>query len=118
MSNARGAWWYGSKFPRLGRHNTRAMVRTVSEAQGEPVHDVFVSYCTRDKPVADAIVSRLEQAGMRCWVAPRDILPGMSWAEAIIHAIETTRLMVVVISGETNKSHHVPREVGRADKNR
>ena len=82
--------------------------------QGVPVHDVFVSYCTRDKPVADALVSRLEQAGVRCWVAPRDILPGMVWGEAIIHAIGTTRLMVLVLSGEANASRHVLREVERA----
>ena len=82
--------------------------------QGVPVHDVFVSYSTRDKPVADALVSRLEQAGVRCWVAPRDILPGMVWGEAIIHAIATTRLMVVILSGEANASRHVLREVERA----
>ena len=46
------------------------------EGAGQPAHDVFVSYSTNDKPVADAIVSRLEQAGIRCWVAPRDIIPG------------------------------------------
>jgi hypothetical protein len=89
-------------------------MHAMSEARGEPFHDVFVSYCTRDKPVADAIVSRLEQAGIRCWVAPRDIIPGTMYAEAIVLAIDTSRVMVVVISGETNKSHHVPREVERA----
>lgn len=79
-----------------------------------PGHDVFVSYSTDDKPVADAIVSRLEQAGVRCWVAPRDVIPGMVWGEAIVRAIESSRLMIVVISGKTNRSHQVVREVERA----
>ena len=84
------------------------------EDQRAPAHDVFVSYSTGDKPVADAIVSRLEQAGVRCWVAPRDVIPGQVWAEAIIKAIETSRLMVVVLSGAANQSHQVIREVERA----
>jgi hypothetical protein len=77
-------------------------------------HDVFVSYSTRDKPVADALVARLEQEGIRCWVAPRDVLPGRLWGEAIVDAIRTSRVMVVVLSGEANHSPQVLREVERA----
>lgn len=77
-------------------------------------HDVFVSHSSRDKPVADAVVALLEQAGLRCWVAPRDVLPGSLWGEAIVEAIETSRLMVVIISRDSNRSHQVLREVERA----
>ena len=87
---------------------------TPRHAQGVPKHDVFVSYSTADKPVADAIVSRLEQAEIRCWIAPRDVIPGMVWAEALIEAIDTSRLMVVVLSGAANQSNQVIREVERA----
>jgi hypothetical protein len=80
----------------------------------QPAHDVFVSYSSNDKPVADAIVSRLEQAGIRCWVAPRDVLPGMLWGQAIVDAIATSRLMVVVLSTRSNDSQQVIREVERA----
>ena len=47
-------------------------------------HDVFISYSSHDKPTADAICARLESSGLRCWITPRDVLPGMEWAEAII----------------------------------
>ncbi|MGZ8563878.1 MAG: toll/interleukin-1 receptor domain-containing protein [Candidatus Limnocylindria bacterium] len=87
---------------------------TTRHVPGVPKHDMFVSYSTADKPVADAIVSRLEQAGIRCWIAPRDVIPGMVWAEAIIEAIDTSRLMVVVLSGAANQSNQVIREVERA----
>lgn len=87
---------------------------TAARARGRPAHDVFVSYSSINKPVADAIVSRLEQEGVRCWVAPRDVIPGQNFAEAILHAIESSRLMVVVLSNESNQSQHVPREVERA----
>jgi hypothetical protein len=86
-----------------------------SDPMRTPVsHEVFVSYSTRDKPVADAIVARLEQAGIRCWIAPRDVLPGRVWGEAIVEAIGSTRLMVIVLSGESNHSPQVVREVERA----
>jgi hypothetical protein len=81
---------------------------------GAPAHEVFVSYSHRDKPVADAVVSHLERAGIRCWFAPRDVMPGRVWGEAIVQAIETTRLMVVILSDEANHSRQVLREVERA----
>jgi len=84
------------------------------QARGRPSHDVFVSYSSNNKPVADAIVSRLEQEGVRCWFAPRDVIPGQNFAEAILQAIESSRLMVVVLSNQSNQSQHVPREVERA----
>jgi serine protease Do len=77
-------------------------------------HDVFVSYSNPDKPVADAIVARLEREGIRCWIAPRDVIPGQVWGSAIVKAIQDSRLMIVVISDESNQSTHVPREVERA----
>ena len=83
-------------------------------ARGATAHEVFVSYSHRDKPVADAVVARLEQSGVRCWIAPRDVLPGSVWAQAIIQAISTTRLLVVVLSREANESPQVLREVERA----
>ena len=77
-------------------------------------HDVFVSYSNKDKPVADAIVAVLENKGIRCWVAPRDITPGSSWGQAIINAIESSRFMVIILSGNSNRSKQVVREVERA----
>ncbi len=77
-------------------------------------HDVFVSYSSHDKPTADAVVARLEAAGLRCWVAPRDILPGMEWGEGIIDGINRSRVMVLVFSSNANASPQIRREVERA----
>ena len=77
-------------------------------------HDVFLSYSNKDKPVADAVVAGLENSGIRCWVAPRDITPGRSWGDAIISAIESSRFMVIILSGNSNQSKQVIREVERA----
>src|SRR4051794_8601839 len=77
-------------------------------------HDVFISYSTKDKPTADAVCAMLESRGVRGWIAPRDILPGMDWGEVIIDAIQASRVMVLVFSGNANKSPQIKREVERA----
>ena len=77
-------------------------------------HDVFVSYSNKDKPIADAVVAGLESKGNRCWIAPRDITPGRSWGEAINEAVEGSRFMVIILSGNSNQSNQVVREVERA----
>src|SRR5262249_14132566 len=76
--------------------------------------DVFVSYSTHDKTTADAVCATLEANGLRCWIAPRDIVPGMNWGEAIIDAINTSRVMVLVFSSNANTSQQIRREVEQA----
>ena len=46
-------------------------------------HDVFVSHSVKDADVAEAIVARLEAESVRCWVAPRDVVPGADWGEFV-----------------------------------
>ena len=77
-------------------------------------HDVFISYSKKDKAVADAICARLEQDGVRCWYAPRDIVPGADWAASIIEAIEKTKVMVLVFTDFANASRQVLREINNA----
>ncbi len=80
-------------------------------------YDVFISYASKDKIVADAACARLEAAGIRCWIAPRDIVAGTSYGEAIIDAIHGARVMVLVFSSSANSSGHIPKEVERAVSN-
>jgi len=77
-------------------------------------HDVFISYVAHDKATADAICASIEARRLRCWIAPRDILPGADWAASIVDAITGSRAMVLVFSAETNLSSQVKREVEKA----
>ena len=77
-------------------------------------HDVFLSYSSQDKAAADAACNVLERKGVRVWMAPRDILPGVGWAQSIIGAINNARIMVLVYSSSANASHQIEREVERA----
>ena len=74
-------------------------------------HDVFISHSTRDKPVSDAVCAALENAGIRCWVAPRDVQPGRSFAGEITRAIQQSKAMVLIFSANSNNSSQVLREV-------
>ena len=77
-------------------------------------HDVFISYSAKDRTAADAVCAALESEGIRCWIAPRDILPGIDWSESIIEAIERARIFVLVFSAAANNSPQIHREVERA----
>lgn len=78
------------------------------------VYDVFISHASEDKDIAAAIVSHFEAEGLRCWIAPRDIQPGLSWASAIVQGINASRAMVLVFSSHTQTSDYVLNEVSLA----
>jgi Mg-chelatase subunit ChlD len=75
---------------------------------------VFISHSSRDEGIAVAMCDRLERAGIRCWMASRDILPGQTFAGSISEAIDDSRLMLVVLSKDASKSEHVLNEVNGA----
>jgi TolB-like protein/tetratricopeptide (TPR) repeat protein len=74
---------------------------------------VFISYASQDAPVANSIVESLEQQGLVCWIAPRDVKPGALYADAIVRAINDANAMVLVLSASAVVSAHVGREVER-----
>jgi hypothetical protein len=76
--------------------------------------DAFISYSSRDKTAANATCAVLEGAGVRCWIAPRDISAGQQYGAAIVEAIDRCRVMVLVFSSSANESQHVHREIERA----
>jgi hypothetical protein len=79
-------------------------------------HDIFLSHSRHDKLTADAVCNRLESAGIRCWLAPRNVDPGADWTESILQAIRSCRVMVLVFSDHANESRHVRIEVAHAFK--
>ena len=76
--------------------------------------DIFVSYASQDRDAAFRIVAFLEQNGIRCWVAPRDVPPGMEYGQAIIEGIAQSRALVLILSDQSNESQFVRKEVERA----
>ncbi|MBQ2653809.1 MAG: toll/interleukin-1 receptor domain-containing protein [Methanobrevibacter sp.] len=74
-------------------------------------HDVFISYSTKDKVTADAICHILEENDMKCWIAPRNISSGQPYAEEILNAIKTTKIVVLVFSSNSQASQFVQKEI-------
>lgn len=77
-------------------------------------HEVFISYSSADRAIADAVCAALEAAGVFCWIAPRNIPPAADYTERIPRAIEESRLMVLIFSARANSSRHVKTEVDLA----
>ena len=75
--------------------------------------DVFISYSSANKEVADAVCNALETHGISCWIAPRNIMPGSDWSASIIGALNECRLFVLVLTEQSNLSPQVKREVER-----
>ena len=75
---------------------------------------VFLSYSSSDFTNAWATCQFLERHGVPCWIAPRNILPGESYPEAILRGLTAARALVVLVSGASNLSPHVHREIERA----
>jgi hypothetical protein len=76
--------------------------------------DAFISYSSKDKTTADTACARLESAGVRCWMAPRDIRAGTEYAEGIIEGIDSCRIMVLIFSSSANASRQIHRGIERA----
>jgi hypothetical protein len=73
--------------------------------------EVFISHSAQDKNVSEAICAALEQDGIQCWVAPRDVRPGKSFPGEITRAIQQTKVMLLLFSRHSNSSEQVLREV-------
>lgn len=77
-------------------------------------HDVFISYSTKDKTIADAVCAKLEESKIRAWIAPRDVPAGANFAESIINAIDACKVFVLIWSANTNTSEHILTELNQA----
>ena len=77
--------------------------------------DVFISHSSKDKEIADKVVKFLEDKGLTCWIAPRDIVPGSDWAASISTAITASKVFLIIYSVNSAASEQVAREVSLAE---
>src|SRR6202171_5470445 len=75
---------------------------------------VFISYASADKAVADRVCTALEAAGVSCWIARRNIGPGTDYPAAIVEGVNAARVLVLILSGQAEASPHILTEVGHA----
>ncbi len=97
---------------------------TMADKESENMgHQVFISYATEkgdstesdsDRQIADLVYSRLKAENIRCWIAHEDIKGGKNWPDEISKAITQSRVIIVVLSSNSNKSRYVSMEVAQA----
>ena|SRR6266404_8813233 len=75
---------------------------------------VFISHSSKDQAIADTICNHLESAGIKCWIAPRNIEAGSGWTKGIMRGIADSRALLLVFTARANDSEHVGREVAKA----
>ncbi len=73
---------------------------------------LVICHSSQDKAVADAACAALERAGVVCWIAPRDPLPGSPYGQQIIEAVENADVVLLIFSEHANSSEHVSRTRG------
>lgn len=75
--------------------------------------DVFISHHTSTcLKITQAICNSLENSGIRCWYAPRDVRG--TYAGDIIEAIDSCKVFVLVLNQESSLSKHVLNEINAA----
>jgi hypothetical protein len=77
-------------------------------------HEVFISYAAEDHVVAEEACRALEEHGVKCWIAPRDVPYGTDYEDAIVDAISASPILVLILSARSNSSPHVKREIQNA----
>jgi TolB-like protein/Flp pilus assembly protein TadD len=79
---------------------------------------VFISYASPDAAVAHALVEALELRDLGCWIAPRDVIAGTLFADAIVRALNEAKVFVLVLSAHAVASSYVGKEIERASAKR
>jgi hypothetical protein len=75
------------------------------------VHDVFICYAFEDASSANTVCASLEEAGIRCWIAPRNALPGIPYGRQLVEAIASCPVVLLIFSSNANVSRAVLNEL-------
>lgn len=78
-----------------------------------PKFDVFISYSSEDKIIADEIQNLLQKEGFRVWKDNR-LKPGDYFASEIFRAIRNSKVFLLLLSDNAIKSNFVKEELSHA----
>lgn len=78
------------------------------------MHDVFISYKSEDSAVAMQVMNKLEENGIPCWIAERDISAGSNYAADIPAAIGQCRVLVLILTNAAQSSPWIMKELDSA----
>lgn len=81
------------------------------------MHNVFISYSSRDLAQAQTVRKVLESNQITCWMAPADIPGGSNYTKEIPIAIRGCQVFVLILSDNAQNSHWVLKELDSAVNN-
>jgi nucleotide-binding universal stress UspA family protein len=63
--------------------------------------NVFISYASDTKPLAEELTKELESQGIEPWVDFKDLHPGQRWSEELERAIEEAQWVLVLVGSDS-----------------
>lgn len=78
------------------------------------LYDAFISFSSRDTELAEQIVKKLEEEGIKCFISSRNIKSAEDWAEKVVEALDGSRMVIYLHTKNSNESLQISREVQRA----
>ncbi|MCC6364902.1 MAG: toll/interleukin-1 receptor domain-containing protein [Bryobacterales bacterium] len=63
--------------------------------------NVFISYASDAKPMAEELAEVLETQGMNPWVDFKDLHPGQRWKEELERAIDAAQWLVILVGTDS-----------------
>ena len=79
---------------------------------------IFISYWSKDRDIAETICKGLEARELNCWISCRDVRPGDNFQEAIVRALRSAQVMLLVFTSNANNSDEIKKEVVLAGRHR
>lgn len=92
--------------------NAEALSASI-KVEGE-FYSCFISYSSQDKPFVTQLYSDLQDKGIRCWFAPKEIKIGDKILDTIFQAIREYNKLLLVLSEKSVESDWVEDEVKMA----
>src|ERR1700733_8455674 len=72
---------------------------------------MFISSSSKDQDIAETICKALESRGQNCWISCRDVRAGDNFQEAIVRALRTAKVMLLVLNSNANNSDEIKKEL-------
>jgi hypothetical protein len=97
--------------------NDLAGMSTANSGPEKPAFaPVFISHSSKDRAAALKVCKALEARGLACWVACRDVGLGDNFQEAIVRAIRSAKVMVLIFTNNANHSKEIQKELALASR--
>ena len=80
--------------------------------------EIFISYSSQDREIADQLTQLLVSAGLSVWIDRQGIIGAEKWATEIVEGIRNCNTFIILLSSHSVESENVLRELSLASEKR